>query len=128
MRSKKIKLPKTKDSVKQIIQNNKFSVRSRDYKNSFKGRLQPDLKRSLTNVEEEATWIILHGNNQKFYEKMKRKKQLFRRVVVFSVLMTVIALVLFISVFAILLFYAIKPSDFSLGSNSTINTNATIIG
>ena len=74
MRPQKIKLPKTKDSIKQIIQSNKISVRSRDYKNSFKGRLQPDLKRSLTNVEEEA-WIILHGNNQKFYEKLKRKKQ-----------------------------------------------------
>jgi len=53
MRPIKTKLPKSKDSIKQLIQTNKISVRNRDYKNSFNGRLKPDLKRTLTNVEEE---------------------------------------------------------------------------
>ncbi len=129
MRPIKTKLPKSKDSIKQLIQTNKISVRNRDYKNSFNGRLKPDLKRTLTNVEEEeANWIILHGNNVKFHEKLKRKKQIFRRVVVLTVLMTIIALILLISVTGVLLFYVFKPSDFSVGSNSTITTNATKIG
>lgn len=92
MKAKRKSSGKEKDKILKAIKTDGLTIRNRNVQTTFRKYQKPDLKRNITNVED-SNWLARHGNNLELYKKAKQRKQILKRVVIISILLTFLFLI-----------------------------------
>lgn len=71
----------SKEKVLKIIASNGVSTRNRNVQTTFRKYARPELRRTITNVED-SNWLAQHGNDYELFTKEKSKRKSYKKLVI----------------------------------------------